>query len=70
VLVGLDHVLARVVFQLKHQAGYRKLRSGHYINYLSPKIISNEKSLNYKVVDLVGSYKFRIKFISILIHTK
>jgi hypothetical protein len=70
VLVGSDHVLARVVFQLKHHAGYGKLRSGQYVNYLSPKITSNEKRLNYKVVDLVESYKFRIKYISILIYTK
>jgi hypothetical protein len=31
---------------------------------------SNEKRFNHKVVDLVESYKFRIKFISIRIHTK
>jgi hypothetical protein len=31
---------------------------------------SNEKSLNYKVVDLVESYKFHINFISIEVHTK
>jgi hypothetical protein len=31
---------------------------------------SNEKSLNYKVVDLVESYNFHIKFISIRVHNK
>jgi hypothetical protein len=31
---------------------------------------SNENSLNYKVVEHVESYKFRIKFISIQLHTK
>jgi hypothetical protein len=31
---------------------------------------SNEKSLNYKVVDLVESYKFGIEFISVQVHTK
>jgi hypothetical protein len=30
----------------------------------------NEKSLNYKVVDLVESYNFRIKFILIRVQTK
>jgi hypothetical protein len=30
----------------------------------------NEKSLNYKVIDLVESYNFHINFISIQIHTK
>jgi hypothetical protein len=46
------------------------LRSGQYILFLSTKMISNEKSLNYKVVDLVKSYKFRINFVSIRVHTK
>jgi hypothetical protein len=38
--------------------------------FLSLKMTSNEKSFNHKVVDLVESYKFRIKFISIRAHTK
>jgi hypothetical protein len=46
------------------RSGYRKLRSEQYINYLSPKMTSNGKNLNYKVVNLVESYKYRIKFIS------
>jgi hypothetical protein len=29
-----------------------------------------KKSLNYKVVDLVESYKFRLKFIFICVHKK
>jgi hypothetical protein len=37
----------------------------HDINFLIPKMTSNEKTLNYKVVDLVEIYKFCIKFISI-----
>jgi hypothetical protein len=31
---------------------------------------SNEKCLNYKVVDLIESYKFCIKFISIQVNIK
>jgi hypothetical protein len=31
-------------------------------------MISNEKNLKYKVVNLVESYKFRMKFISIRVH--
>jgi hypothetical protein len=31
---------------------------------------SNEKHFNYKVVKLIKSYKFRIKFFSIRVHTK
>jgi hypothetical protein len=31
---------------------------------------SNGKTLNYKVVDLVETYNFRIKFISIRVQTK
>jgi hypothetical protein len=34
------------------------------------KIISNGKTLNYKVVDLVESYKFHIKFTSIRVRKK
>jgi hypothetical protein len=33
-------------------------------------MISNEKSLNYKVVDLDESYNLYIKFIFIQVHTK
>jgi hypothetical protein len=33
-------------------------------------MISDEKPLNYKVVDLVKSYKFRIKFIFIRVYRK
>jgi hypothetical protein len=39
-----------------------------YINYLSLKMSLNEKGLNYKVIDLIESYKFHIKFISIRVH--
>jgi hypothetical protein len=45
--------------------GYHKLRFGLYIDFLSPKMTSKEKSLNYKFVDLVENYSFRINFISI-----
>jgi hypothetical protein len=31
---------------------------------------SNEKTLNYKIVDLVEIYNFHIKFTSIRVHTK
>jgi hypothetical protein len=31
---------------------------------------SNEKSLNYKVIDLIESYNFHINFTFIRIHTK
>jgi hypothetical protein len=34
------------------------------------KMISNEKTLNYKVVDLVESYNFHIKFTFIRVQTK
>jgi hypothetical protein len=34
------------------------------------KMISNGKTLNYKVVDLVESYYFHIKFTSIIVQTK
>jgi hypothetical protein len=33
-------------------------------------MISNGKTLNYKVVDIVESYNFHIKFISIRVQTK
>jgi hypothetical protein len=38
--------------------------------FFRPKMTSNEKNLNYKIVDLVESYKFRIKFISIRVDKK
>jgi hypothetical protein len=31
---------------------------------------SNEKTVNYKVTDLVDIYKFRVKFISIWVYTE
>jgi hypothetical protein len=34
------------------------------------KLTSNGKILNYKIVDLVESYNFHIKFISIRVHAK
>jgi hypothetical protein len=34
------------------------------------KMTSNGKTLNYKVVDLVESYNFHIKFTSIRVQTK
>jgi hypothetical protein len=40
------------------------------IDYLTMKMTSNGKILNYKVVDLVESYNFHIKFISIQVQTK
>jgi hypothetical protein len=59
-----------VIFELKKinilsRSRYRKLRSGPYINFLSPKMTSNEKKLNYIVVDIVESYNFCINFICI-----
>jgi hypothetical protein len=39
-------------------SGYQKLRSGRYINFLNPKMTSNENSLNYKVVDLSKATSF------------
>jgi hypothetical protein len=38
--------------------------------FLGHKMTSNEKSLNYKVIDLVESYNFYINFIFIRVHTK
>ena len=43
-------------------------RSEIFVDYLSTKMASNEKSLNYKVVDLIDIYNFHIKFISIRVH--
>jgi hypothetical protein len=40
-------------------------RFGYYIDYLSLKIASNEKSLNYKTCRYSRNYKFHIKFTSI-----
>jgi hypothetical protein len=37
---------------------------------LTMKMTSNGKTLNYKVVDLVESYNFLIKFTSIRVQTK
>jgi hypothetical protein len=37
---------------------------------LTMKMTSNGKTLNYKVVDLVESYNFHIKFTSIRVQTK
>jgi transposase len=34
------------------------------------KITSNGKTLNYRIVDLVESYNFHIKFTSIRVHAK
>jgi hypothetical protein len=39
--------------------------SGYYIDYLSHKMTSNKKKLNYKVTDLVESYNFHIKCVFI-----
>jgi hypothetical protein len=40
------------------------------IDYLTMKVTSNGKTLNYKSVDLVESYNFHIKFTSIRVQTK
>jgi hypothetical protein len=40
------------------------------IDYLSMNMTSNGKTLNYKIVDLVESYNFHIKFTSIRVHAK
>jgi hypothetical protein len=42
------------------------LRFEYIFDYLSIKMILNDKSMNYKVVTLEESYKFRITFIYIL----
>jgi hypothetical protein len=34
------------------------------IDYLSPKMVSNVKTLSYKIVDVIESYNFHIKFTS------
>jgi hypothetical protein len=41
-----------------------------YIIFLSILTISNVKTQNYKVIDLIDSYNFDIKIIFIWIHTK
>jgi len=38
--------------------------------YLDIQTISNQKSLNYKVVNLVGYYNFDIKFVFIEHHMR
>jgi hypothetical protein len=43
---------------------------GEYIDYLTMKMTSNGKILNYKVVDLVESYNFHIRFTSIRVDAK
>jgi hypothetical protein len=40
------------------------------VDYLSINMISNEKSLKYKVVDFTGRNNFYVKFIFIQVHTK
>jgi hypothetical protein len=40
------------------------------MDFLSMKMTSNKKTLNYKVVVLVKSYNFYIKFTSIRVKTK
>jgi hypothetical protein len=42
----------------------------YYETYLDIQMISNQKSLNYKVVDLVKYYNFGIKSVFIGHHTK
>jgi hypothetical protein len=63
-----------VIFELKKLMYYsdlgHKLRYVCYIDFFSPNMTSNKKSLNYKVVDLVESYNFRINFILIRVQTK
>jgi hypothetical protein len=41
-----------------------------YINFLSILMSLNEKTQNYKVVDLIESYNFDINFIFIRHHMK
>ena len=42
--------------------------SENCVNFFSTKVAPNEKSLNYKVVDLVEIYNYYVKFISFQIH--
>lgn len=60
---------ARYHYQCHQHSGITaNITSETFINYLSTKVASNEKGLNYKVVDLVEIYNFYIKFISIQVH--
>jgi hypothetical protein len=59
--------------QKKLQFFERKLKTEiwiWYIDYLTMKMTSNGKTLSYKVVDLVESYNFHLKFISIRVQTQ
>jgi hypothetical protein len=49
---------------------YAAKRRNNCVDYLSIEMISNEKSLNYKVVYLDETFNSRIKFISIRVYTK
>jgi hypothetical protein len=55
-------------FSKKSQLFHLNFRFEHGVDYLSTMIISNEKYLNYKVLDLV--YNSYTKLISIGDHTK
>jgi hypothetical protein len=50
--------------------GYAAKRRNFFVIYLSIKMIPNEKSLDYKFLDIVESYNFHIKFIIIWVHKK
>jgi hypothetical protein len=46
------------------------IRSVSFCDYLTMKVTLNGKTLDYKVLDLVKSYNFHIKFTSIRVQTK
>jgi hypothetical protein len=70
-LVAFDEICNFVIqiFSFEVILELKKL-SRYYIFLFEPKMTPNEKSLNYKVVDLIESYKFCIKFNSIRVHKK
>jgi hypothetical protein len=70
--IKIYNFLVQTFFILSHLGNRYTMRSlfsvtifGYHINYLSPKMISNETSLNYKVLDLNENYNFHTKFIFI-----
>jgi hypothetical protein len=63
---GYDNIIFLKDMLLREKEIPLNLRFEYIFDYLSIKMILNDKSMNYKVVTLDESYKFRITFIYIL----
>jgi hypothetical protein len=66
----ITFIFVRVSYEKNMFLRYVVKKINLCVDYLSIKMISNEKKLNYKVVNLIKSYHFNIKFISIPIYNK